>query len=1365
MWKKKAETETRAEASSRPYQSDSGLSSWQDEEDLAQIADLGLAAEDTIDQVVSRLNAAASRDVDAFKRRSRWPQHPVELGVRSDGIEHSMAMAGLANLLGLARAVTIVSAPGTGKSTTLIQLASTLLEDQRQVAVIAPLAAWSTESVPLLKWVTGRSAFHGVRVEHLMLLAIHGRLTLLLDGWNELDSQARQRLIYQIEELESDYPLIRLAVSTRRQRTDVPVGGSEVRLDLLSYSQQLEIARARREKDGEALLDRARRTAGIRELIAIPLYLDTLLAEAVGDRLPNTKEEVLRLFVENHESKPARAEILRGQLLNLHRSFLQALAVDAMVSTTALTGERARSVISNVQERLRDRGQIGIALQPSLVLDLLVDHELLVRVGQESFSFQHPQFQEWHASFEVERLARAAEGDAITSRLLLENILNLPVWEEAILFACERMAFADSPSHEPVGRLILQSLAIDPLFAAEMIFRASESVWAIVKNDVVEFAKRWHSPGQNDRALRFMMATGRKEFAAEMWQIISNPRNQDGFGVINTSCPFRPSVLGDDWPNRVATLAEEPRESLLCGIVRECGVDEMERVTGIVKSEVSVKLRKAVLQALLMRGATRQVTDLLSIDDPELWQAFAGWVRPEEVSDEKLISRLRLERERLYERTSDPRVKLYILLESQPMPASAEKEVAELIKSDFASNNDRIGGLVTKAFKLFPRAVSDAMLDRLRQGRSLTLFEDVLQLCPLVEDEAVANLLLDPGSDDREAVQVARIAGPITVGRMLDYFLALAEQQPGSAPSKARTRAYFQMRDRLGKTRVEALLEEVLKRQNSSKPDEIGAWACLLSLHGLNGSGDSLESNSSARSALAGVIPRWVDILIGSSESLRADMAYLAMTIGRLRNPELVPALLRLLDEDARRQRLALEASRSRTGAGALNSEAITSWSRQYNQALAEIGDEQVVVAMRNRLAVSPAGVEAAQVLSMIWARPAALIQSRWPAAWPDYSEVARLQTRDGKAPTDLKASFAAPILDVFRTLDLVSAPVAQQLVAIQLLSIALRMPCGEESALIDSVIALPVSARAKTELLTSVILAGKILAGRTVLNGIEEIARDAKKEPWLLDQNTGLIERWLEFFPFTDGPSLLLDALKMFSPGDVGPWRLRGVIAAISVAPIENRESLLRQLAEQDGRFYSDNAWLEAILHCSTAMTRARILDDLAEGKLTHALKSGNAWRFARDLVKLVIEDPTFRAQIYERLDHLQNENIRPLLVQVVIQTPDIEGFFVLLRSYAAKGHKLDTKLLDAIDGLVMTKRYFSGSNNAYELHAVDASALRTRLFATMESGGQLASLAAECLEAIDEMRDRHGRLESEPRHPDIASHRPWPPVARWIG
>jgi hypothetical protein len=108
---------------------------------------------------------------------------------------------------------------------------------------------------------------------------------------------------------------------------------------------------------------------------------------------------VLRLFVEEHEQPPEKAAALREAFFGFHTEVLQALAVNATRrNSTALSEGAARSVVKAVGERLVADGQISIAPQPTVILDVLVSHHLLVRAGSVSgaISFQHQQFQEWY---------------------------------------------------------------------------------------------------------------------------------------------------------------------------------------------------------------------------------------------------------------------------------------------------------------------------------------------------------------------------------------------------------------------------------------------------------------------------------------------------------------------------------------------------------------------------------------------------------------------------------------------------------------------------------------------------------------------------------------------------------------------------------------------------------------------------------------------------------------------------------------------------------------------------------------------------------------------------------------------------------
>ncbi len=118
--------------------------------------------------------------------------------------------------------------------------------------------------------------------------------------------------------MQRAYPRLGIVISTRREALDLPIGGQAVEIDLLNDEQQRDIARAYRGDGGEALLDEAWRTPGIRELVAIPLYLTALLASTPGNTLPTTKEEILRLFVRQHEGAAEKAEALRAALFGFH---------------------------------------------------------------------------------------------------------------------------------------------------------------------------------------------------------------------------------------------------------------------------------------------------------------------------------------------------------------------------------------------------------------------------------------------------------------------------------------------------------------------------------------------------------------------------------------------------------------------------------------------------------------------------------------------------------------------------------------------------------------------------------------------------------------------------------------------------------------------------------------------------------------------------------------------------------------------------------------------------------------------------------------------------------------------------------------
>jgi hypothetical protein len=281
----------------------------------------------------------------------------------------------------------------------------------------------------------------------------------------------------------------------------------------LSEDQQKELASGLASDTGLAVLDRARRVHGLKDLVTIPLYLTALLKVSPDGNLPETREEVLRRFVAEHENDPARADALQTQLYGNQRRYLTGLAVEAHAqANTTLNSITAQQAIGKVNIDLVSTFLVQTPPNPISVIDVLVSAHALERDATGNISFQHQQFQEWYASQHFEQELRSVSVPLSLTHPLAVARLDDPNWGEAILFACERLSRAGNGGEHSVAMVVEVLLQIDARFAAAVVRRSSSPVWDIVGSRVQAFARQWHKPGQVDRALGFMITTGRPEF-------------------------------------------------------------------------------------------------------------------------------------------------------------------------------------------------------------------------------------------------------------------------------------------------------------------------------------------------------------------------------------------------------------------------------------------------------------------------------------------------------------------------------------------------------------------------------------------------------------------------------------------------------------------------------------------------------------------------------------------------------------------------------------------------------------------------------------------------------------------------------------
>jgi hypothetical protein len=916
------------------------------------------ASGDLLKAVINRLRAAATTDLAGFQRTAAWPRHAVALNLRIRGENGSaFTIARIPEGLEVAPEICLLAPPGTGKTTTLLQLAEAFLQVPRAVAVFVPLGEWAVSDGALVAGLRARAVFRNVTDDDFRLLAENGRLVLLLDGWNELDGDAQRRLRNELARLRREMPLLRIVISTRREALDVPVAGPTVEIDGLSEDQQLEIALAMRGEEGARLVDQAWRTPGVRSLVAIPLYLTALLKRAPGAQMPSTKEEVLRFFIEEHERSADHAEALSRTLLGHHTDILAALAVTGIgAGTAALAEAGARAAVNQVETRLQESGQWRQPPEPAIALAALIDHHLLVRAGQDgAVAFQHQQFEEWYGALEAERvMAASADGDAAARRRLRADILNAPAWEESILFACERGSRAGEAQQAAVADAVLLALGIDPMLAAEMIYRSTDAVWEQVRERAVAFGRSWRQPGRLDRAARFMIISGRPEFAADIWPLISSADTQVALPALRIARRFRPSVLGPDAGARIAALPEEQRVHVLSEIASRSGFDGMELATAVAKADPSPQVRVEVIEALQFRRGERHVAELLTEAPDEVWRLLAAKGYAMEFADPSAAARLRAEREHQIANDPSPTRRLYGLLESDEAAETVGQRIADLIAvQDFPANDRDTGWTVHRAFERFPSSVAAGLVRRLAAGLEIPFRgEEMLAGVDAVDDGPVAALALDPTANRFVGQAAATVIGPGTVGALIDALAAAAvevRQQVAPEAAAARER-YQQLLGRITAARPSSLAGAVLARADTEVPHRIGMLADLLVKQGdFDARVNPLLPEGDLKRALVAALHRWVQVLLASAESRRYQLAEIAQALGRLGAPESLPALLRLLDEDlARRRRRAMEEVRATHARRAVvdMSDARMSYVGQYGFAFIAIGGEAAATAM-----------------------------------------------------------------------------------------------------------------------------------------------------------------------------------------------------------------------------------------------------------------------------------------------------------------------------------------------------------------------------------------------------------------------------------
>lgn len=545
----------------------------------------------------------------------------------------------------------------------------------------------------------------------------------------------------------------------------------------------------------------------------------------------------------------------------------------------------------------------------------------------------------------------------------------------------------------------------------------------------------------------------------------------------------------------------------------------------------------------------------------------------------------------------------------------------------------------------------------------------------------------------------------------------------------------------------------MLDRQASGEPRVIGALAYLVAHHGSEDE-DRKKPLPLAAGQIApfiSMVRGWVDAVIPLAESNPHLAAEAARAVGRMGRVELIPDLRRLLDADLARLQKETQGIPRRS--------ARMLYRNQYSDAFARIDSDAIVPVVSEYLENYEFGFMAGVLLVEAHHRQANTAMWDPMKRWPDFSEVEAARERRRSTPTPPSSPTADRIFAAIERLARPESEERAQLLALQLGKLAISIPHGDRRQTIGKLLSLPQPIGVKQHLLAALVMDGEVISAGLVMQGVRSwIDERNKHKHWVINQHFWEVERWLELLPFSGHPETIVDAIAEVNAVIGRQYRMEGVITALSHTPGDVAERLLGQFARQNRWLANPYHWESAIIARGTASSALLLVDLAAEGVLGNGRGDVDIWSLSERLVPLVEAFHEVKSELVRRYQAGRGGQSGTLIEHIFAKLGDVDCFLALVQGYVWQNRRFDGHLDMAIRDIALKEEPVEGWSGAYEYQPVAIAKLRKDLFTMLNGTPQEAALAAACLSAIDQLRDEHGSVASEPRHPDIESGRPWP-------
>lgn len=303
----------------------------------------------------------------------------------------------------------VLGEPGMGKSTTLQymsfndakELLSKTLNTDIKIPVYLELKLFSKQG----NIINVAANKIGITTEKLIEYFIKGKITLFLDGLNEVFEEIRKSIRLEIQELIITYPELTIIITLRplayyNEFKDTPVFVLQ-RMENEQVEEFL-VKNCNHSQTRILILNEIKNNLRLGKIVRVPLLLKMLINVALNNKgiIPNNKVQIIKSFIQNLYERETKKMITDMDFRIIHR-LLCFTGYKTRELNQSNVGWRIEELEAILEKRIESS---RFKISAYEFLDFAIDLNILVK-DENKYTFIHELYQEYYASEEIFRLS------------------------------------------------------------------------------------------------------------------------------------------------------------------------------------------------------------------------------------------------------------------------------------------------------------------------------------------------------------------------------------------------------------------------------------------------------------------------------------------------------------------------------------------------------------------------------------------------------------------------------------------------------------------------------------------------------------------------------------------------------------------------------------------------------------------------------------------------------------------------------------------------------------------------------------------------------------------------------------------------